>query len=277
MTQIPDWQTLLFVPVGADKHLSSAIRNRPDAIILDLEDAIAPEAKPEARARLADAQAQIAEAGIACVLRVNAGLRAMVSDLDAADHDRLAAVMVPKAETPRALQNAAELTRGAKGLIALIETPAAVAALPSLAEVPQTVGLMLGSEDYSAALGIDPNAGALEPLAAQIAVACGVRGLLPIGFPGSIANFRDLELYARQIRRGRDFGMRAVAAIHPAQLPVIRDTLAPTEAEVAWARKVTDQLAALAGKPQAVIAVEGGMIDAPVIARAERILRAAAR
>jgi len=84
MTPISDWQALLFVPVGADRHLASAIRHRPDAIILDLEDAVAPSEKAAARAQLADFQAQI------------------------------------------------------------------------IAEDPALAGLMLGSEDFSASLGIDP-------------------------------------------------------------------------------------------------------------------------
>ena len=68
MIPVPDWQALLFVPVGAGRHLASAIRLRPDAIILDLEDAVAPAAKPGARAKLRDAQRQLTDAGIDCVI-----------------------------------------------------------------------------------------------------------------------------------------------------------------------------------------------------------------
>lgn len=270
MTAALDWQALLFVPVGAEKHLASAIRHRPDAVILDLEDAVAPEAKAAARAALPEAQAKLAAAGIPCALRVNGPLRAMVDDLSAADLASLSAVMVPKCDDPRGLQNAAELTGGKVGLIALIESPRALVRLEEIAAVPQVQGLMLGSEDYSATLGVNPNGGALELVVSQMAVAASPRGLLPIGFPGSIANFRDLDLYDRQIARGRDLGMRAVAAIHPAQLPVIRATLAPTEAERAWAEKVLET----AAQGGAVFALEGAMVDAPVLARARRILAA---
>lgn len=266
-----DWQALLFVPVGADKHLASAIRLRPDAVILDLEDAIAPEAKVAARGVLRAAQKQLAAAGIDCALRVNGPIRAMVEDISAADLALLRAVMVPKCEDSRSLRNAAELTAGKVGLIALIESPAGVQSLDAIASVPQVQALMLGSEDYSATLGVNPNRGALETVAAQLAIAASPRGLLPIGFPGSIANFRDLELYAAQIAKGRDLGMRSVAAIHPAQVPVIRAALAPTEAERVWAEKVLS--GTVAGG--AVFALDGAMIDAPVIARARQISAAA--
>ena len=270
-----DWQALLFVPVGAERHLASAIRNRPDAIILDLEDAVAPQSKAAARDVLKAAQAMIHAAGIACVLRVNAGVAAMVADLAAADHDRLDAIIVPKCEGTRLLRNAAELTAQKIPLVALIESPAALNALPALVAMPELSGLMLGSEDYSALLGVDPDMGALETPTIQIANAAAGRGLLSIGFPGSIANIRDLDRYADQIARGRALGMRAVAAIHPAQVPVIRQILAPTQAEVDWATQVVARAAQLKALGQAVGAVDGMMIDAPVIARARRVLAAA--
>lgn len=267
MIQTLVWQALLFVPVGAEKHLASAIRLRPDAVILDLEDAVAPEAKPAARAALRGAQAELAKAGIDCALRVNGSLRAMVDDLTAADLAKLCAVFVPKCEDTRGLRNAAELTTGLIALIALMESPLGLRRLGEIAEVPEVRGLMLGSEDYSATLGVNPNKGALDLVAAELAIAASPRGLLPIGFPGSIANFRELDLYASQIAKGRDLGMRAVAAIHPAQLPVIRATLAPTDAEVLWAEKVL----ASVEEGGAVFALDGAMVDAPVITRARQI------
>lgn len=273
MIQPLDWQALLFVPVGAERHLASAIRLRPDAVILDLEDAVAPEAKAAARVALRGMQAQLAEAGIDCAVRVNGALRAMVDDLNAADLSTLHAVMVPKCEDGRGLRNAAELTAGQTALIALIESPAGLRRLDEITVVPQVLALMLGSEDYSATLGVNPDKGALDMVTAELAIAASPRGLLPIGFPGSIANFRDLHLYAAQIAKGRDLGMRAVAAIHPVQLPVIRATLRPSDAEVAWAEKV---LAGM-GEGGAVFALEGGMVDAPVVARARQIDAASRR
>ena len=265
----PDqWQSLLFVPVGADRHLASAIRHRPDAIILDLEDAVPAAEKNSARARLAADQAKIAAEGLACVVRVNAGLADMVKDIAATDLAQVAALLLPKVENPRPVVNVAELTGGQVPLIALIETPAALSRLPEIAALPVMAALMLGSEDYSAALGIDPEGGGLDLPAALVATAAAGHGLAAIGFPGSIANFRDLELYARNLRRGRALGLNAVAAIHPAQLPVIRQELSPTATEIAWAGRVLSALSPKGG----VVALDGAMIDAPVLARARRIL-----
>ena len=277
MKVAPDWQTLLFVPVGADRHLASALRHGPDAIILDLEDAIAMDIKPAARKKLAASQRAVQDAGIACIVRVNSALAAMVEDLAAADPEHLDAVLVPKCDNPRPLENAAELIGSEARLIALIETPSALANLDLIASVSSVVGLLLGSEDYSAALGIDPDEGGLDFLAAAIGVTCAAHDLLPIGFPGSLANFGDLDRYGSQIDRGRRLGMRAVAGIHPAQLPIIREKLAPRASEIAWAQRVLEAAGELESQGQAVVASEGGMVDAPVIARARRILRTAGR
>lgn len=137
------------------------------------------------------------------MLRVNGAIRAMVEELSAAEHSSLHGVMVPKCKEAHSLWNAADLTDGAIGLIALVESPAELQRLVEIAVVPQVIALMLGSEDYSAALGVDPDRGALDLIAAQLGVAAAARGLIPSGFPGSIANFRDLELYVCQFGRGR--------------------------------------------------------------------------
>jgi citrate lyase subunit beta/citryl-CoA lyase len=273
----PDWRTLLFVPVGAERHLASAIRHRPDAIILDLEDAVAPARKAEARSQLPTMQRQVRDAGIACVLRVNRPVRQMVRDLESAEVDLFAAIMVPKCDSAAVLASVddivSELTRdNSPGLVALIETPGSILNLKDISGAPGLVGMMLGSEDYCASLGVSPEDGALELPATAIAMACAGRGLLPIGMPGSLANYKDLDLYARNVARGRQLGFRAVAAIHPAQLPIIREKMLPTANEVAWARQIV--LAAAQEPASAVLGSSLGMIDPPVLARARSILAA---
>jgi citrate lyase subunit beta/citryl-CoA lyase len=272
---IPTWQAQLFVPVGAERHLASAIRHRPDAVILDLEDAVAADRKEEARARLRMAQAQLAAAGLDCLLRVNKPVRQMVRDLEAADLGALAALILPKCESAGQITVADDILADLAGegrrpgLVALIETPAAFLNLREIGQAPGLVGMMLGSEDYGAALGVSPEEGALDYPAAGLAATCASRGLLPIGLPGSLANYKDLDRYGQNLLRGRRLGFRAVAAIHPAQLPVIRAVLAPTAEELAWAEQI---VAAAERSGAAVAGSKFGMIDAPVVARARTIL-----
>ena len=269
MSDALTWQSLLFVPAGADRLLASAIRHRPDAVIIDLEDAIAAGDKADARRMIPGMLEQLAGTGIATVVRVNAPLALMVEDIASLDLKTVSALLLPKVESKRPVENAVELTGGGIAMIALIETPGAIDAIPRISTGPKLAGLMLGSEDLSAAMGVSPDNGVLDLPAARLAFAAAARGLLAIGFPGSIGNFKNLDLYRQQIERGRNLGMNAVAAIHPLQLPVIRQSLMPSPDEISWARSV---LHATQTGNKAVSKLDGMMIDAPVLARARRLL-----
>ena len=233
-------------------------------LVVSLEQAVAA---PLATARLADAGARVIKVERPEGDFARGYVSALEQDIAALDHAGVSALMAPKVESPAQLAEASRLSDGIP-LIALIETPLGVLNLREIGATSGLCGLMLGSEDLSAALGIDLDQGGLKMPAAQLAMVAAAFQLLPIGFPGSIANFRDLDLYAAQIGEARGLGFHAVAAIHPTQLPVIRQALSPTPSEIDWAGKVVEQAAA-AG---AVSAIDGMMIDAPVIARARRIL-----
>jgi citrate lyase subunit beta/citryl-CoA lyase len=268
------WQALLCVPASTPKLVASAIRHRPDAVILDLEDGVAAEAKPAARLAVRAHIEAIAGAGIDCVLRVNSGLRQMVEDLDAGAPDLLAAVMVPKCIDCRNLRNAGELL-GENGtpLIALAESPAALPHLEKLSRAPGVAAMMFGPEDYAAELGVSADSPALEIPAALIAAAATAAGILAIGLPGSLANFANLDALAAKAARARALGFRAAVAIHPAQLPVLRQAFMPSQKEIDRARKV---VTAFEQSGTGAIKLDGTMLDAPVVEQARRILALAA-
>jgi citrate lyase subunit beta/citryl-CoA lyase len=270
------WTSLLFVPAGSDRLLASAIRHRPDAVILDLEDGVAQAAKPGAREALARQQQAVRDAGLGVVIRTNAGLAALAADLQAIDPGAACGVMVPKCVDDRLLVLARDglVAQGWRNpvLLALVESPAALWALPAIAAAPGVAGLMFGPEDYAAELGVDPDGGGLDVPAALVAAACAGRGLLSIGLPGSIGQFKDLEAYARKVACAKALGFRAAAAIHPTQLPVIRDGLSPTADEVAKARRVVEAFEEAIAAGRGAVGLDGEMLDAPVVERARRLL-----
>lgn len=270
MTKL-NWQALLFVPAGAPRFVASAIRHRPDAVILDLEDAVAPSDKAKAREALRGHQQELAAAGIPVVLRVNSSLAAMVRDIAAADMDHLAAVMVPKCSNTRGLENAAELLDAEPPvpLIALIEQPSALPRVNAIASVPRVAGLMFGPEDYAAGLGTEPSSPALEIAAALVTAACAERGLLPIGIAGAMGNFKDKPAYLEKVKRARLLGFRAAAAIHPDQLPLLRAGFMPSPDEVAKAQAI---VATFEAAQRGAVAHEGAMLDEPIVEQARRLL-----
>lgn len=281
---ITGWRALLFVPAGSERMVQSAIRHRPDAVILDLEDGVARDAKAAARAQLRSHQAALAGAGIDAILRVNGDIVDMVEDLGAAQPASLAAVMVPKCSDDRRLRNAAEILRSFEGrdgrratpLLALVESPAALPALDAISQVPGLIGMMFGPEDYAAELGTSADSAAIEVAATLTAAAAAARGLLPIGLAGSLADFTDLAAYASKVARARSLGFRAAAAIHPAQLPALRAGFQPDRAAVEKARRIVAAFESAAAAGRGVVALDGAMLDAPVVEQARRLLEQAA-
>jgi citrate lyase subunit beta/citryl-CoA lyase len=285
MVQFPQAATaFLFVPAHVEKFRQKACDSAADGVILDLEDAVPPDERPAARDGLAAAIAAVAAAGKVAAVRINRDILDAVADARAALHPGLSLLFLPKSETPgwvdivaeivTALERERGLPPGAVGLVPLIESAAGLAAAPAIARCDRVVGLMLGPEDLALSLdGLSNPAGLTGPAGAMV-VAARAAGLTPVGSPGSIAEFRDLDAYRAQVTAGRAMGFGAVAAIHPAQLPVIHAIYRPDPAAVAAAEKIV--AAAAGARPGAAIAVDGRMVDAPVIAQARRTLARAA-
>ncbi|MCQ4161611.1 CoA ester lyase [Roseomonas sp. GC11] len=279
----PRWRSLLFVPAHVERFLARAHERGADGIILDLEDAVPAGEKPAARAALAGRIAALAVRGPAVLVRVNAGLRALAADLEAAVWPGLSGLVLPKVEEPalvRATSAAvAELEQergmapGTVRLLLQVESPAALFQLPAIAAAdPRSVAMTLGPEDFCAALGAVPGPASL--LAPNLAVLMAARaaGLLPLGFVGSIGQFQDLDAFRATIAEARRLGFRGALAVHPAQVGIMNEVFAPEAAEIAWARRVVEGDAQARAEGRGAFQLDGRMVDPPVVRRAEEIL-----
>ncbi len=268
-----DWQTLLFVPAHQEKYLLSAITNRPDAVILDLEDGVSADKKAEARALLSKRQVLLAQAGIDCIVRINCDDASAKQDIAAIDLDATAAIMVPKCVRRQHLDKVTLLTgRPAFPLIALIESPAALPNLTEVATTPSLCAMMFGPEDYAAELGVPADVADLSVPATLMAAAAVAAKRLAIGIPGSLANFTDLKGFTEKVRRARSLGFRAAAAIHPAQLAAIKEGFMPSADEIRKAREI---VLSFAGNDKGATKMRGAMVDAPIVEQARRVLKLA--
>lgn len=266
------WNSLLFVAAHSAKHLQSAIRLRPDAVILDMEDSVATIDKPTARASLRHSQQFLAEAGIPCLLRINSDSGNMSLDVAAADASAMAGIIVPKCVNTQSLQSALDLSK--VSLIALIESPAAIQNLHEIADLKSVQAMMFGPEDYAVKMGVSPHARAIEHAAALVAIAASAVGKPAFGVAGSLANFSDLEKFKQHVELTRDLGFSGALAIHPSQLSIIKTAFAPTQSEMTWAAHV---IATQKNNSAGAFKLDGQMIDAPVVRRAERILARAGK
>lgn len=261
-------RSLLFVPGSRPDRFDKAMAAGADAVVVDLEDAVAPTDKEQAREALA---AWLAPAR-RVIVRINgADTGWFADDLALCARPGVAAVMLPKAE--RADDIAALRAAGAATVLPLVESAAGFAALAKLAGAPGVQRLVFGSLDFQVDLGMhDAHEDELLAFRSQLVLASRLAGLqAPVdGVTTSIddpARLRDDALRARRL------GFGGKLCIHPRQVAEVSACFAPTEGERAWARRVLDAATASGG---AAAAVSGQMVDTPVILRARAILRDAA-
>lgn len=260
---VGDILTPLFVPATRPERVAKAATSGADALILDLEDAVAPADKAMAR----DALSALALPGLPVILRINAaGTPWHEDDLALAANLGLAAVMLPKSEDAAVL--AAVHAATGKPLIALVETALGIANLPEIVAAPGVRRLAFGSVDFAADIGCAHEPEALLFPRAQIVLASRLAGL-PAPFDGVTLALDDAEAAQVDATRAAGLGFGGKLCIHPRQIAPVRRGFAPSARELAWAETVL-------GAGDGVAAVNGQMIDAPVRRRAEQIRRRAA-
>jgi citrate lyase subunit beta/citryl-CoA lyase len=279
---IESWRSALFVPGDDLRKVSSAARSQTDAIILDLEDGVAPLRKKDARSALREGASKLDAAGFDVVVRINAPWEAALTDLQAAVMPNVRAIMVPKSEAAPRLQVLGEmieqlersrgLTVGGIALLALVESPTGLGKLDELASAPRVCGLALGTEDFSLSLGVPPTPECLDLPSRMVCLAARSRGLMALAVPASIAAFRAIDAFGAAARQARRFGATGALCVHPAQAVEANRAFQPTEAEAAQARSIIDAWRTAQERGDAVTSLNDQMIDAPVAARAFRLL-----
>jgi citrate lyase subunit beta/citryl-CoA lyase len=261
-------RSYLFVPADRPERFEKALAAGADAVIVDLEDAVAPGAKAPARAALA---AWLERPPAPVVLRINAAdTEWFDADLALCALPGVAGVMVPKAERAQALVRVAAAAPG-RTLLPLIETAAGFDRLRAVAAVAGVERLAFGSIDFQLDLGIDGEAEELLFFRSQLVLASRLANLeAPVD--GVSTAIDDAAQVLADARRARRLGFGAKLCIHPKQVEIVNRSFSPSADEVAWARSVLDAAARSRG---GAVAVDGKMIDKPVILRAEALLRRA--
>jgi citrate lyase subunit beta / citryl-CoA lyase len=284
---LPAWRSMLFVPVTVEKFVNTAADRGADGIILDLEDSIAPSQKDRARTLIADAIPRVARNGADVLVRVNRPWRLLVRDLEAAVIPGVAALMLTKVDSPEHVLAIAEIVadlESERGLppgklqfVALVETVTGFFRLEAIAKShPRVVGLSLGTEDFTASAGMLPDPDALLYPKQQTVFAARAAGILPLGFVGSIADFRDQDAFRAIVRRSKRLGFVGASAIHPLQVPVLNEEFAPTAEEIDRAGRMVAAYDKAYAEGLGAVQFEGAMIDIPVVERARTVLHRAA-
>ncbi len=136
----------------------------------------------------------------------------------------------------------------------------------------RVVALTLGAEDFALSVGMVPEAEGLFYPKQQIVIAARAAGVLPLGFIGTVADYKDLDAFRATARRSRRLGFTGASVIHPSQIAILNEEFRPSAEEVQRARKVVTAFEAAAGGNQGAIEVDGKMVDIPVVERARATL-----
>ncbi len=263
-----DPSLLLFVPGDRPDRFAKALASAATGAILDCEDAVAPDRKAEARASVAAFLATAPDRSRVAV-RINPPATPDGIDdlamLAAAPHP--AAIVVPKASDPRELERIAAQLRGV-AIIALIETAAGLAHCEDVAGASGVLALAFGPYDLAAELGGESARDVMLPHRARMLVAARTCGCWAIDGPSR--EYGDPAIPAGDAEHARRLGFDGKLLIHPAQIAPVRAAFAPSDAELAYARRIVS--AAERGSPAVL---DGTMIDAPIVTAAERTVRRA--
>lgn len=247
-----------------------------DAVVFDLEDAVVPARKAEAREAVRDVLAAD-RFDPDCEVCVRLTLDEPERDLAVlvgAENLRLDALVLPKVDSADTVRRRAEMARS-RGLdvpiLALVETAAGVLAAEEIAAAEPTAGLVFGAEDLSADVGATRTAEGTEVLYARehVVLAASAAGVDAIDTV--YTDFEDDDGLREEASFARQLGFDGKLAIHPAQVPIVNDAFTPPESEREWARRVLAARAEADRDGRGVFEVDGEMIDRPLIARAERI------
>ncbi|MCE6980985.1 CoA ester lyase [Pseudomonas frederiksbergensis] len=264
----------LFVPGNRPERFTKAVEANPDAIILDLEDAVHPNSKAAARAAIWAWQESTPTTRCQRYIRLNSLSSTLFrQDLtwlsDMRYPERCTGIFLPKAECPEALSEVVEhlLARNPElQIVAIIETAKGLQQVEAIAAIPGLARLAFGSLDFS----LDINCSQIPEaflFARNRIVLASRTAQLPAPIDGVTPAISDMTMVAQESHYARSLGFGAKLCIHPAQLTTVQRAFLPDARQLAWADRV---LTAVAGGSHAV-QVDGEMVDLPLIEHAQRL------
>ena len=251
--------TYLFVPGDRPERFDKAANAGAGAIILDLEDAVLPDAKPRARDAVSEWLSRHGEHASNAIVRIDGE-----ADLPFVADARVRTVMLPKTESTAQVAN---VVQAGAAVIALIETARGVRSMDEIADAPGIVRLAFGTIDYAVDIDVAGDELALLYPASRMVIASRCAGLAaPIA--GVTPAIDDEAQLRRDVAWERSVGFGAKLVIHPRQVHAVHEAMRPSDEDVAWAHRVV----AAAQATQGAVQVDGRMVDRPVIRKAQAIL-----
>lgn len=276
-------RSLLYIPVLGEKFIARASERGADGIILDLEDAIAPHMKEEAREALPQAIQALRQQNIQQILvRINRPLGLAIPDIKAAIDAGADALCLPKIDHPEQIhlidEYVDECQQGSVHqdvhYLVLIETARGIQNVADIAQAsPRIKAITMGNEDLAADLGLpDSDPELMASYDALVRLAARAAGVISMGYNCSIAEFTDLDKFEKGAREGARMGHLGGMCIHPKQVPCLNRAFQPDPEDVVEAEALLDAFNTALAQGLGAVAYKGKMIDKPIVERAERLV-----
>ena len=282
MADINFWRSMLFVPASSDRFVESAVRRKADVLQIDLEDSVAPQDKETARARVEDIARKFVAAGFDVTVRINRPWRMAIADIAHAVCAEVAALVLPKVPDAAYVRYIGEildeieaekgLPIGHTRLIPMVEDAEGLENMSAIARGARVAGMIIGAEDLAATMRMSVSDDALYIPNVMAVAACRRAGIVPIGFVGSVADFKDEDEFREKIRRARGLGFDAAFCIHPKQVDIVNEEFAPKAADVEVARALVAEFEKQKAEGRAACTFNGRMVDMPVVIQARQLI-----
>jgi citrate lyase subunit beta/citryl-CoA lyase len=282
MSDLRPRRSVLYMPAANERALEKAKTIAADAIIFDLEDAVAPDAKESARPNAVAAASSGEYGNRELTIRCN-GLDTPwgADDLRAAAGSGASAVVVPKVGSVAYLDEISAILDGAGApeslkIWAMIETPTAIFDVRAIAAHPRVAVLVMGTNDLAREIRSRRGAADRHPLVPHLATALlAAREAGKVILDGVYNDVKDLEGFRAECVQGMELGFDGKTLIHPGQVDITNEVWAPTEAEVDHARKVIAAFDEGLREGKGVVTVDGRMIENLHVANAQRVIAVA--
>jgi citrate lyase subunit beta / citryl-CoA lyase len=277
------WRSLLYVPVTSERFVAKAHTRGADAIILELEDAVAPSEKERARGLVADAAARVGQGGADVLVRINRPWRLAVRDVEASVRPHVRGLVLPKVDSAEHVLALAEVVAdveqergvqvGQTVFFPRIESPKGLLNVAQIADAhPRVVAVGLGSVDFTVATGMAAGGAGNVAATFQVVTGTSAAGRVPLGLVSTITDFGDLDAFRRVAEESRDLGLRGAPCVHPAQVPILNEVFSASEEEVEHARRIVEEYEHALAEGTGAITVDGEFVDIPIYEHAKRLL-----
>ncbi len=286
ISETPLWRSLLYMPANNEKFIEKAQSRGADAIILDLEDSVAPDDKLRAREICKSVIPELINGPSDILVRINANLRLAVRDIEAVTQQGLKGLLLPKVESAGILKAIDELLAsleeerginiGQIRTIPMLETPKALLSAKRIAcSINRNIGLILGGEDFATSAGLHPCAETLSYPKIQMALAAKAAGLMPLGILDTVADFSDADYMFEVAKKSAKFGFEGATCIHPTMIEALNCGFSPTPEEFNEAMQIIEVMENSWQNNHGAAQINGKMVDMPVYKRANAVIRRA--